>query len=1400
MPTIANRYEIKSKLGEGGMGVVFRAYDPKPLDREVAVKTLHEFSDPYARELFYKECSALKSISHPNIVEIFDMGEYDEGGHKRPFFVMPLLAGQTLDELIRKSSHRLTIDRVVEIFTQTCRGLQAAHERGLIHRDLKPSNIFVMADDSVKIIDFGVAHSTSERSRSGYGKGTLVYMAPEQVQHKPVSVQSDIYSLGVTLYEALTRRQPFRTSNEEGIIQAILGQIPPPATDLNPAVSHVISRVVHKAMAKRPWNRFDSAREFGETLQKAYRNDPIPLFDPARTQPRLQTAQRALDKGDFQFAGEIVSELEEEGSIDPQLRLLRAQIDQIARQKTVAQLLESASARFEEQEDPLALQKIQEVLHLDPTNVGALSLKSKIEGRRSERQMDKWLHLAQQHVENRSYAHAREALQHALELRPKDTRAIKLMKQVEREETDYVRLRREKTDMYQAAVNAWQNGEVSQALSQMRHVLDLDRRAPDDTSPDASNTYQSFYDRLRSEYDAMSAAYADAKRHLGDRQFAEALTICETFLKKYPGNALFQALKFDIEAQQRQSLSAYIAEVDRKLDAEPDLEAKLSLVREAAGEFPNDEHFRRLVKLYQDKRDLVASIVERAKVHENAGQITEALSDLETLATIYSAYPGLSFEKERLQRRLEQQTREAARARSVRQIDVQLQAGDFERATELLDDAEAEYPGDAELAELRKLAQQRADRTQRAQELVAEGQRLCSAGDFAQGVECLRSALRLDEGSGARIALRDALVDRAQEIFASSWREAEILVDQALDLDPHHPLARSLRAQALDRRRDETVPQAAQLARRLQAEGRFEEAMEEVDKVLKVYSNDSRLVVIADALKKEIERVHPTPPTVAPGEPAAASPEAANETRRSFETTHLPGETTRRSGDPAPETSIDPNSETPTGLPIPPTVASAPVPPVSTGTGTAPTGSGAAPTAAPTRGPIENAGGDVEETRRVALADAAAIAPSGRRGLWISAAAVLLLGTGVWALLLRPAGGSAATPSESASPTSSPQSSAPPASDSPTLPALPDSQSATVSAPPASPPQPTASPAAPAAPASGVANQPVTPVQPPPPSTPPPATTPSASAARAAVIPVSSPTSTPTPTPTPAPTPALTPTPTPTPTPAPTPAPSPPPAASGIVNGIVRVRTDADVRVTVTREDGSGAQTFQGPRELSLAPGTYRVNAQSTRDPIPMTTPATLRVEPGATREFEVPYVRGIYALQSTRWIEAGGDWIRLTQRDAMLDVPPAGGRIVFTARVNANYYRSGPFQSGGALTWVYGYQDAQNYFACSLTGTDIHIQRRANGTLTTLSQVPHQIVERPGVYDLVDGLEISIDFSGAAPVHRYRLLPKRGDPTEWKILPGEFPRASGGRFGFLASAPNALVIKRTFRFYPAIR
>jgi serine/threonine protein kinase/cytochrome c-type biogenesis protein CcmH/NrfG len=854
---IKGRYEIKGILGEGGMGVVYRAYDPPPMARDVALKTLLEFPDRMSLQLFYKECEVLKSMSHPNIVEIFDIGEFEDAGTRKPFFVMPLLRGQALDALIRDASHRLTVERVVDIISQTCRGLQAAHEHGLIHRDLKPSNVFVMQDDSVKIIDFGVAHTVDAHTRSsGFQKGTLLYMAPEQVQFKPVSAQSDLFSLGVVCYEALTRRQPFRGTSEEDIVNAILKSIPPPASEINPAVNHTISRVIHKAMAKRPWNRFDSAREFGDSLQRALRNEPLEIFDPARIKPRIQRATKALEGGDYQFASEIVGELEAEGNIDSELTMLRTQIDQVVRKRTIAQLLESARARYEEEEDPLALQKIQEILQVDPNNVAALGLKGRIDDRRSERQIEKWLRLARQHVDNHAYSHAREALQNVTQLRPNEPRALRLLSDVESDEREYLRMRQQKVQLYQAALNAWKNGEVSEALSQMGLVLELDRKAPDSSSGDTGATYQNFYNKVRSEHDAINGAYAEARRTLAERSYAKALKMCEEALAKYPNQALFQALKFDIEEQQRQEFSAFVAEVDRKLESEPDLDTKVNLLREAIASYPGEPHFERSLRLVSEKRDLVNSIISRSRAHEERGQINEAISDLEILRTIYSPYPGLQFEIERLQKRRDQHVRDSAKARWVEQIDRQMEIGNYSRALDLLQTAQGEFPNDAELVELGKLAREGHERATQAEQLLAQGQQLCRQGKIDEGLDTFRKARQLDARNPVVLsALRDMLAERARISLETDWRTAEAFASQALEIDPNHALARSIRTQVQDRKREEEIVQYASQARRLQAAGHLQSAAAEVEKGLSAFPDEARLSVIREALNKELSQV-----------------------------------------------------------------------------------------------------------------------------------------------------------------------------------------------------------------------------------------------------------------------------------------------------------------------------------------------------------------------------------------------------------------------------------------------------------------------------------------------------------------------------------------------------------------
>ncbi len=849
---LVGRYEVKEVLGQGGMGLVYRAYDPV-VRREVAVKTILDIPDPASVQLFYKECDVLASMSHPNIVEIFDIGEFEDEGKKKPYFVMPLLPGTTLDSLMRKSSHRLTVERTIEIISQSCRGLQAAHERGLVHRDLKPSNIFVMEDDSVKIIDFGVAHLADTHTTRAQ-KGTLLYMSPEQIQLKPLTPASDIFSLSVVCYEALAGRHPFQRARADEVVESILHEVPPPASELNSTVSQPVSRVLHKGMAKQPWHRFASAKDFGETLSKAMRNEPIEFFDPERTRPRLARATKALEDGDFQFAGEILGELEAEGHMETAISVLRRQLDGAVRRKTIGQLLDAAKARFEDDEDPLALQKLQEVLQMEPDNSTALVLKSKIENRRSERQVDNWYKLARQHIDNHAYGHAREALQNVLQLLPKESRALQLLGEVDRQEQEYNKLRQEKEQIHRAAMDAWQKGDVSSALTKMAVVLELDRRAPDSMSRESGATYQSFYNEVRSEHDAMNTAYAEVRQSLAEHNFRKAMAVCQEYLGKYSSNAIFQALKYDIEEQQRQELSAFIATVDRQVEVEPDLEKRVHILREALNQYPGEAHFEGALRLVQDKRDLINSIVARAQLHESQGAFGDAINDWEVLRTIYSQYPGLKFEVERLQKRREQQVRVEAKTRLVEQVDASLHSSDYGRALDLLQLAAAEFPNDAELEQLEKLAQDGVRRKIEAHRLMSEGQTLCGQQKAADGIALMRQAYQLDDNDAiARAVLANALVEQAHAIVETDWKEAEKLSKEALDLNPAHPMAKTIRTLILDQKRESFVDEAVSQARKLQASGDLGAALSRIEEGLGVYPREPRLIQIRETLQRDMD-------------------------------------------------------------------------------------------------------------------------------------------------------------------------------------------------------------------------------------------------------------------------------------------------------------------------------------------------------------------------------------------------------------------------------------------------------------------------------------------------------------------------------------------------------------------
>jgi serine/threonine protein kinase len=265
----AGRYEIVGELGRGAMGVVYKATDPV-IGRTVAVKTIKlseegtGLSRPELLTRFQTEARAAGLLTHPNIVVVFDAGEED-GLY---YITMELVEGKSLQAHL-DGVQAFALPRVLRIMEQTCSALQFAHERNVVHRDIKPANIMLTGDDTVKVTDFGTAKilQFGTMQQTAHVMGTPSYMSPEQVKGRAVDGRSDIFSLGVLLYEMVTGEKPFPGQNITTVIYKIVNEEPVPPRQIDPSIHPGISAVVMKALAKEPQTRYQSCREMLEDLR-----------------------------------------------------------------------------------------------------------------------------------------------------------------------------------------------------------------------------------------------------------------------------------------------------------------------------------------------------------------------------------------------------------------------------------------------------------------------------------------------------------------------------------------------------------------------------------------------------------------------------------------------------------------------------------------------------------------------------------------------------------------------------------------------------------------------------------------------------------------------------------------------------------------------------------------------------------------------------------------------------------------------------------------------------------------------------------------------------------------------------------------------------------------------------
>ncbi len=316
--TINDRYEIIKLIGEGGMANVYLAMD-NILNRKVAIKILRgdlSGDEKFIRR-FQREALSVSNLSHPNIVEVYDVGEED-GQH---YIVMEYIEGKTLKQLIKKRGS-LTLEEVIDIMCQLADGLAHAHEAYIIHRDIKPQNILILDNGIVKITDFGIAMAinATQLTQTNSVMGSVHYLPPEQANGKGATIKSDIYSLGILMYELLTSSVPFKGETPVEIALKHMKEKIPSVRKQNPLIPQSIENVVLRATAKNPKNRYDSVREMYNDLHTAMDKSnekrvvyeyPENDLEETKVMPVIKRPSKIVEKADEEEIDEAFEEITE---------------------------------------------------------------------------------------------------------------------------------------------------------------------------------------------------------------------------------------------------------------------------------------------------------------------------------------------------------------------------------------------------------------------------------------------------------------------------------------------------------------------------------------------------------------------------------------------------------------------------------------------------------------------------------------------------------------------------------------------------------------------------------------------------------------------------------------------------------------------------------------------------------------------------------------------------------------------------------------------------------------------------------------------------------------------------------------------------------------------------------
>ncbi len=519
-PSSIGPYEVVSPIGQGGMGMLLLAWDPR-LERQVAIKLLRD-DDDELRERFKREARAVARLKHVNIVTIFDVGEHDG----QPYIAMEYVDGQTLAEIVRHGGP-VSVAQRLHWIEELCSGLGFAHHRGIVHRDVKPANIMVSRDGPLKILDFGIARAVeaSGMTLAGMLIGTLNYMSPEQVTGQAVDHRSDIFAVGAVLYEVLTHHQAFPGNLQTGILHRILSGEPEPILNSVPDLDPEIAHIVERAMEKSPETRYqdlDLMRRDLMVVRARLEGLPTPSTIVPVSDTPAPVGGRNLSPSDRQ-------------------RLFAKRAEEIEGH------LQRARQAAEARDYQAAEDASEQALLLDPNDSRALDLLEEVRRARDRASSNEWLTAAEREIQGGTLTAARALVDRAAELTPDLARVAEVRTVLEE-------ARRRRDD---ASSNEWLTAaerEIAEGGLTAARVL-VDRAS--ELTPDLSRVAavrSSLDDAWKGREEARRRAVAiedaltAARTSLDQGRFDEALESVGKALAEEPAHADALALRARIGA------------------------------------------------------------------------------------------------------------------------------------------------------------------------------------------------------------------------------------------------------------------------------------------------------------------------------------------------------------------------------------------------------------------------------------------------------------------------------------------------------------------------------------------------------------------------------------------------------------------------------------------------------------------------------------------------------------------------------------------------------------------------------------------------------------------------------------------------------------------------------------